>query len=247
MEKDRSATQPLLPLTSQQLERYHRILSHGLSAGLGRRGGMICIEAAICQVLGLPHGDKPGCVASEVQVYVIALNDAAWSSPMARASGMRNLGLAQLGSRGIVESSAFYDLMAKKTIKTIIPALFREIFPMIPECLKIADRCALEGSTEAAFAAAGAIGAPSGWPTFFAKEASMCASFGAASSAATYATKAVTSEALWKASWVDEVKEGQASVPLRNDKYLLLSAQLAVEALTELGSPGCGLLPGDAA
>src|SRR6516164_1788792 len=40
--------------------KFDRILSAGLSSGLGERGGQVCIEAAICQTLGLPHGDDPG-------------------------------------------------------------------------------------------------------------------------------------------------------------------------------------------
>jgi hypothetical protein len=43
---------------------FDRILSCGLSHGLGKRGESVCIEAAICQVLNLPHGDDPGCVDS---------------------------------------------------------------------------------------------------------------------------------------------------------------------------------------
>jgi len=49
-------------LTKEQVNEYHRILDAGLSRGLGERGNPICIEAAICQTLGLPHGDDPGCV-----------------------------------------------------------------------------------------------------------------------------------------------------------------------------------------
>ena len=36
------------------------ILAKGLSLGLGVRGEQVCIEAAICQTLGLKHGDDPG-------------------------------------------------------------------------------------------------------------------------------------------------------------------------------------------
>src|SRR6266702_1211962 len=63
------------------VKEFDRILSCGLSNGLGIRGSQVCIEAAICQVLGLPHGDDPGCVADSVRRFKIALNDASWSSP----------------------------------------------------------------------------------------------------------------------------------------------------------------------
>lgn len=37
---------------------YHRLLDRGLSQGVGKRDGQMCIEAAICTVLGLDHGDS---------------------------------------------------------------------------------------------------------------------------------------------------------------------------------------------
>jgi len=78
--------------------KFDEILSRGLSHGLGKRDGMMCIEAAVCAALDLPHGDDPQCVAAAVRSFKIALNDSNWSSPEARAKGMRNLGIAQVGS-----------------------------------------------------------------------------------------------------------------------------------------------------
>lgn len=40
------------------VQKYDELLNNGLSSGLGsRETGQMCIEAAICTVLGLPHGD----------------------------------------------------------------------------------------------------------------------------------------------------------------------------------------------
>ena len=58
--------------------QYDAILARGLSKGLGSRGSNMCIEAAICTVLGLEHGDDPKCVAEAVRSYKITLNDAEW-------------------------------------------------------------------------------------------------------------------------------------------------------------------------
>ena len=144
----------MFDITTFNLKKYNSILSKGLSYGLGNRKDQVCIEAAICQVLGLPHGDDPGCVSSSVRSFKIALNDSAWSSSKARAAGLRELGLAQLGSKGVVSDSEFSQRLVKKIIQVLIPALFREIFPDNERCLQAAARCQLEG-TAAAEAVAG--------------------------------------------------------------------------------------------
>lgn len=60
----------------------------GLSHGLGRQEpGQMCVEAAVCYALDLPHGDDPGCVAASLRSLKIRLNDSSWSSNAVRASG----------------------------------------------------------------------------------------------------------------------------------------------------------------
>ena len=69
----------------------------GLSHGLGKaKPGFMCVEAAVCYALGLPHGDDPGCVSPAIRSLKITLNDRYWSSNEARAKGLRRLALAQL-------------------------------------------------------------------------------------------------------------------------------------------------------
>ena len=92
------------------VKKFDSILAAGLSKGLGSRGSQVCIEAAICQVLDLPHSDDPGCVAASVRSFKIRLNDSNWSSSKARAAGLRDLGLAQLGSLGVVDDFEFIKL-----------------------------------------------------------------------------------------------------------------------------------------
>src|SRR5215469_4358722 len=133
--------------------KYTTILDRGLSQGMGKQGSQVCIEAAICEALNLPHGDDPGCVAQSVRFFKITLNDASWSSPAARAAGLRGLGLAQLGSLGVVSDEEFTKRLAEKTIRVLIPKLFRQVFPNNPSCLAAAERCENEGTQEAAEAA----------------------------------------------------------------------------------------------
>src|SRR5690349_21116859 len=85
-------------VTSFNMDTYNAIFARGLCRGVGERGSQMCVEAALCEALGLPHGDDPKCVAQSVRAYKIALNDKQWSSPEARAKGLYKLGLAQLGS-----------------------------------------------------------------------------------------------------------------------------------------------------
>ena len=82
------------------------VVDAGLSSGVGSRTpGEMCVEAAVCYALGLPHGDDPGCVAQSLRRLKIGLNDARWSSKTARAAGLRRLALAQLGSAGVLDEA----------------------------------------------------------------------------------------------------------------------------------------------
>ena len=174
------------------VKKFDEILARGLSNGLGVQGSQVCIEAAICETLGLPHGDDPGCVGAAVRAFKISLNDSRWSSPKARAEGMRDLGLAQLGSKDSVNDVEFVKRLSEKLIRVLVPKLFRQIFPENGVCLAAADRCEKEGTLDAADAAS------------------------AASLAANAANAA--------------------------DEYLKLAAEIALETLCEMESPGVVLI-----
>jgi hypothetical protein len=128
-------------LNKFSVSKFDSLLSRGLCEGVGQREGQMCIEAAICTVLDLPHGDDPGCVSPAVRSFKISLNDSGWSSPEARAKGLRDLGLAQLGSKGVVNDVEFSSRLAIKVTQKLVPKLFREIFKDKPELLAHADKC----------------------------------------------------------------------------------------------------------
>ena len=88
-----------------------------------------------------------------------------------------------------MDNVEFVKRMADKTIRRLLPLLFREILPLDAKCLEAAKRCEDEGSANAAAYAA----------------------YAAANANAA---------------------NGYA------DKYLILSANLAIEVLAELQSPG---------
>jgi hypothetical protein len=257
--------------------KFDEILARGLSSGMGKRDGQMCIEAAVCAALDLPHGDEPQCVATTVRTFKIALNDSNWSSPQARAAGLRDLGIAQVGSLGVVDDNVFVQKIAEKTIRVLIPALFREVFPNNQACLAAAKRCEDEGTEEAARAAEAA--ARDAWDAGAAARAAWDAGTaardawdaGAAARAAWDAGTAARAAAgaardAWAAraaSWAaagDAARAAGAAAEAAawairaardaagaaagaaRDKYLVLSAKLALEVLREMGSPGVGWL-----
>src|SRR5579864_104106 len=128
----------MFDINTFDVKKFDAILARGLSSGIGSPNGQMCIEAAICSTLGLPHEDDPRCVAKAVRRFKIALNDKTWSSPQARAKGLRDLGLAQLGSLGVVSDQKFVALLSKKIIQTLIPKVFRTVFPKNQACLDAA-------------------------------------------------------------------------------------------------------------
>lgn len=139
---------------------FDSILARGLSSGLGERDGQMCIEAAVCAALDLPHGDRPSCVSPAIRSFKIALNDASWSSPEARARGLRRLGIAQVGSLGVVDDIEFTKRLSLGIVRKLIPKLFRDIFPDNSQVEEICKHCAsVESLEEAAVAARAAAAA----------------------------------------------------------------------------------------
>jgi hypothetical protein len=95
----------------------------GLVAGLGRPvPGQMCVEAAVCYAMGLPHGDDPSCVAEALRAFKIRLNDSSWSSEAARAKGMRRLALVQLGSEGHLHEYRFAREVSRLALEAALKA-----------------------------------------------------------------------------------------------------------------------------
>jgi hypothetical protein len=234
------------------IQKFDEILAKGLSKGLGDENGQMCIEAAICNVLGLPHSDDPECVASSVRDYKIRLNDADWSSSEARAKGLRNLGLAQLGSLGIVKDYEFSQRICLLTIQKLIPALLREIFPDNAECLAAATQCeivaySVAASADSARAAAARARAAVRAAAARARAARADSAAAARAYYAAYAADSAVAAAVAAVADSVAVAADYAAVAadyaaVNNDKYLIMSADLALQVLQELGSPGCDLL-----
>jgi len=107
--------------TKKHARKIVELLKHGLTSGVGRpEPGQMCVEAAVCYAMGLPHGDDPKCVGKAVRAFKIQLNDCAWPDEMARAEGMKRLAVAQLGSDAL-DQMAFGKLMHLRGIQKVLP------------------------------------------------------------------------------------------------------------------------------
>lgn len=206
----------------------------GLSKGLGvARPGKMCIEAAVCFALGLPHNDEPPCVGSVVRTFKIQLNDSYWSSKKARARGMRLLAVAQLGSDEI-NQFAFAQEVVRESIRRILPLL-----PGIPKtlaslCQKKPNKASVERvlrwawahpcTTDSTCAVAAAL--LEAFVFGFATGNQLVFNAGFATDRVVFAARKIA-----------------ATRPFGGDKVLRIAADIALEALKKLNSPGCRFLP----
>ena len=150
-----------IEITRDVAARVLEFVRPGLSSGLGVPiPGQMCVEAAVCAALGLPHGDDPQCVSRALRSLKISLNDKNWSSPAARAKGLERLSIIQLGTREEIEDVVFAKALTEMTIRTMIPVALRALINHNPhrnEALAArletaAQRCEKEGAEDAAHA-----------------------------------------------------------------------------------------------
>jgi hypothetical protein len=198
----------------------------------------MCIEAAVCYALDLPHSDDPPCVSPAVRAVKIALNDSEWSSKAARAKGMRRLAVAQLGTKDVINDAEFAKKLAEKTIRLMVPRALRIVAPLIPahadKLEAAAVRCEADGNCDAASDASCAARAAS----YAARAASYAASDAAsyAARAASYAASAA-SAARAASDAASDAASCAASAKAR-DRELAFFADLVLEVLIALKAPG---------
>ena len=185
----------------------------GLVTGLGNPApGRMCVEAAVCYAMGLPHGDNPSCVAPALRRLKVRLNDSRWSSAIARSRGMRRLALAQLGSAGALDEKEFARRVVLLAIKSSVPQALRAAASVCKtfhkdKLLTLADLCErdpTEKNARDAYATADA----------------------AAAAAAAYAADAAAAAAA-------------AAAIVSIDKLLSTFAEEVVKILIDMKAPGC--------
>ena len=190
----------------------------GLTSGMGKPiPGEMCVEAAVCFAMGLPHSDEPTCVSKAFRSLKIALNDGQWSDNKARAKGLRRLAIVQLGSSEI-DDNEFARRVVEMTIRKIIPIAMRAaalIHPM-PE-----HKLALENS------------------------ALLCEKEGTKSAAESAKSAAESAKsAAWSAAWSagSAAWSAESAKSAAKDQVLADFAEAVVQIAIEMKMPGCQFL-----
>ena len=216
-------------ITREMAARVRDVVDAGLVNGVGiAEPGKLCVEAAVCYALGLPHGDDPGCVSPSLRRLKIRLNDAQWSSDQARAQGLRRLAVAQLGSKGVLDDAEFARRVVEMTIRRSVPEALRVAASVNPaHAVRLeaaAVRCETEGTRAAANAAANAYAAANANAAAYARAAAN-ANARAADNAAAAAYAAANANA--------------AAADTARDTSLARYSEWVVEILIDMGAPGC--------
>jgi hypothetical protein len=241
-------------ITAKVVKKLISVVDAGLTEGQGEpTPGKMCVEAAVCYALGLPHSDDPPCVSRALRAVKIALNDGPWSSDTARAAGMRNLAVAQLGTRDTLDDVAFTQKLAEMTIRKIVPRALRYAAKIHHQELhraameEAAKKCEAEGSSYAASAASDAASDAASAASYAASDAASAASYAAsdAASAASYAASDAASDAASyaaraasAASYAARAASAASYAASAKDAELTLFADLVLGILIDMKVPG---------
>ncbi len=224
-----------------------KIVDAGLVSGMGKaEPGKMCVEAAVNYAMGAPHGDQPACVAPALRRLKIALNDKGWSTPAARAKGLRRLAIAQLGSAGVLDEKEFSRRIARLAIQTCVPQALRAAARLFKgdkkdKLLNAADLCERDPTIEnaraarsAAYAAhAAANAANAAYAASYAAYAASNAADAAAHAAAAYAAAAYAA-----ADAAAHAADAYVAAYAR-DTSLAAFAEDVVQILIDMKAPGC--------
>jgi hypothetical protein len=229
-------------ITNEIAQKVLSTVDAGLVNGLGKpQPGQMCVEAAVCYALGLPHGDDPKCVAPSLRHLKIKLNDSHWSSAKARAAGLRRLALVQLGSAGTLDEKEFVARCAMLSIRTCVPVALRAAATRFKgekrdALLEAANRCEAEPTLENARharKAATAATADAADATAAATNAAAAAdAYAAAPSYTVYAYAAVTN------AYAAVTNAAAAVAAAVADKVLSDFAESVVQILIDMDVPG---------
>ncbi len=242
-----AAMEGKLEITRDVAAKVLSVVDAGLVSGIGDPiPGRMCVEAAVCYALGLPHGDEPSCVASALRRLKIRLNDSSWSSDRARAKGLRRLALAQLGSAGTLDEKEFVRRVVDYALRVSTPAALRaaasiqkdpnhksKLIAAAARCEKEASREAAMGAKEIAYAADAAANACAAAYAAYAANAAAYAAYAYAADAAANACAAAY--AADAAAYAADA----AAYAYARDKSLAEYAETVVQILIDMKAPGC--------
>lgn len=115
-------------ITEKLIKKLIAVINKGLVYGMGDPvPGQMCVEAAVCYVLGYEHDDEPRCVHDDLGTFKIHVNDLRmWSSDKKRAAGLRRLAIMQLNTLGKLNWDVFSKAMSRWVIRNLPPLLVGE-------------------------------------------------------------------------------------------------------------------------
>jgi hypothetical protein len=117
-----------MEITQEIAQKVLNTVNAGLVYGLGNPiPGQMCVEAAVCYAMGLPHSANPPCVSPALRDLKIVLNDSNWSSNLARTNGLRKLALLQLGTDGVLDEVEFAKKLSLLVINNYLPPILRKV------------------------------------------------------------------------------------------------------------------------
>jgi hypothetical protein len=237
-------------ITAENVKKLLETVDAGLSAGLGKPvPGQMCVEAAVCFALGLPHSDDPGCVSQSVRELKIALNDSVvWSDNQSRARGLRRLAVAQLGTKGTLDEVEF----ARRAVMLLINKTLADFLDSqgqtehANDCRQASDLASARKAADAVWAAnAARAAANAAWAAAYAAYAAYAVAWAARAYAiwaavADAVAKAV--DAVWAADAVDAVAvawAAKAAVAQMGQEQLAFDfAEGVVQILIDMKAPG---------
>ncbi len=245
----------MITITREIATKVRDVVAAGLTNGVGKaEPGKMCVEAAVCFALGLPHGDDPGCVDPALRRLKIRLNDANWPSNAARAEGLRRLAVAQLGSLGAINTKDFVRRVVEMTIRTMVPIAMRVAArrnPKHAEALEAAAvRCEQEGTVDSARNAqrvaryADATAYTTAYTAAYAYAAADAATAAYAAAADAYPAAAAADAATAAYAAADAAYAAAAAADAYAARVKVLSAfaESVVQILIEMKAPGCEFL-----
>jgi hypothetical protein len=208
-------------VTLETARNVAEVVGKGLCYGLGKpEPGKMCVEAAVCYAMGLPHSDEPPCVSDAVRAAKIQLNDSKWSSDRARGMGMLAVAVGQLGSKDVVDDQRFVEMFLWRVVREIVGPFFDKIgLPAHAEAMRSADTLdSLERSAVTAN--------------------KLCDDARAANAADYVAKAAYAAELTYKQTAAFYAAN---AAPTADDKTLTQTAGILMDCLRECGSPGVAL------
>jgi nucleoid-associated protein YgaU len=231
-------------ITKKIAQKVLEVVDAGLVSGVGvPEPGKLCVEAAVCLAMGLPHGDEPTCVAPALRALKIRLNDSNWSSEKARAKGLRRLAVIQLGSKDNLDEVEFAKRCATLAIRTCVPNALRAAASLLKKgsasqerLLAAADLCEREPTRANAIEARSAAAAAA-YAAAAAAAAAAAYAADAAYAAAAYADAAAAAYAAANAAYAAAAAADAADAAAR-DSALSDYCEGVVQILLKMKVPG---------